>query len=79
MCVGSVSNAASASERELLPTVVVPRHYGLSLEPDLTSHTFQGTVSIDVDVQQDTETITLHAWDIVVQKVALLQDLQTLW
>lgn len=79
MCVGSASASTSASERELLPTVVVPRHYRLSLEPDLANYTFQGAVSIDFDVQDDTDTITLHAWDIEVQKATLLHDSQELW
>ncbi|KAE8844596.1 hypothetical protein P3342_002106 [Pyrenophora teres f. teres] len=46
--------------REVLPTNVKPLHYDLTLEPDFANFTYQGTVTIDLDVVDDTTSITLN-------------------
>ncbi|KAI5862098.1 peptidase family M1-domain-containing protein [Durotheca rogersii] len=46
--------------RELLPTNVLPRHYDVTMEPDFDKFTFEGKVLIDFDVQEDTDSISLH-------------------
>ena len=35
--------------REVLPTNVVPRHYGLTLEPDFEKFKFNGTGELKAD------------------------------
>jgi len=44
-----------------LPTGVVPRHYQIRLEPDLTAHTFVGNVNIEVEVDSTTTQMVLNA------------------
>lgn len=40
--------AASVSQgREVLPKNVKPKHYNLTLEPDLDKHEYSGTVQIE--------------------------------
>ncbi|XP_031562809.1 endoplasmic reticulum aminopeptidase 2-like, partial [Actinia tenebrosa] len=43
-----------------LPTNVVPIHYDLYLHPNLTTDTFNGNVSVLVEVNKDTEYILIH-------------------
>ncbi|KAI0514802.1 peptidase family M1-domain-containing protein [Xylaria bambusicola] len=50
--------------RELLPTNVIPRHYDVTLEPDFKKFTFEGKVVVDFDVQEDTQSISLHTIEI---------------
>eukprot|EP00930_Biecheleria_cincta_P105887 TRINITY_DN9895_c0_g1_i3.p1 TRINITY_DN9895_c0_g1~~TRINITY_DN9895_c0_g1_i3.p1 ORF type:complete len:886 (-),score=194.02 TRINITY_DN9895_c0_g1_i3:264-2921(-) len=58
--------SASRGDRVLLPSDVVPEKYDLTLEPDLEQSTFEGTVKITVDVQVATETVMLHAKELVI-------------
>jgi len=51
--------ADSAAYR--LPTTVLPRHYRLTLEPDLGAATFAGDVEIDLSVEGATSSIVLNA------------------
>lgn len=57
--------------REVLPTNVRPTHYDLSLEPDLEAFTYTGSVVIDLDVLEDTSSITLNTIDITVKHAKL--------
>ncbi|GAP86043.1 putative aminopeptidase 2 [Rosellinia necatrix] len=50
--------------RELLPTNVIPRHYDVTLEPDFEKFTFEGKVVIDFDVQEETQSISLHTLEL---------------
>lgn len=59
-----MGGAVNVHGRELLPTNVVPRHYDLTLEPDFKTLTFEGTVIIDLDVADDSKTISLHTIDL---------------
>ena len=58
------------SDRHRLPTGVTPRRYELEIAPDLTAATFEGTVDIDAEVTEATDTIVLHAVDL---------ELSTVW
>ncbi|KAJ3499160.1 hypothetical protein NLG97_g560 [Lecanicillium saksenae] len=58
------TSAANVPERDLLPTNVVPRHYQLELEPDFGNFTFNGKVIIDIDVAEDSDSITLNTLEI---------------
>ncbi|CAK7268956.1 Aminopeptidase 2 mitochondrial [Sporothrix epigloea] len=55
--------------RELLPADVVPKHYDLTLEPDFSKFTFEGTVVIDLDVVNDTSSVSLHTLELDVHSV----------
>lgn len=50
--------------REILPANVIPRHYNLTLEPDFKKHTYEGTVIIDLDVAEDTTSISLNTLEL---------------
>lgn len=68
------SSAVNITARELLPTNVVPKHYDLTLEPDLTKFTFDGTVTIDVDVAEDSTSISLHTLELDIHSVKVSAD-----
>ncbi|CAN8099109.1 unnamed protein product [Discula destructiva] len=58
------SSSTNVAGRELLPTNVVPKHYDLTLEPDLTKFTFDGTVVVDLDVAEDSTSFSLHTLEL---------------
>ena len=53
-----------------LPTNVVPRHYQLEIRPDLVAATFDGEVTITVEVNEPTDRIVLNALDLEIRDVA---------
>lgn len=50
--------------REILPANVIPRHYDLTLEPNFDKLTYEGRVVIDMDVVEDTNTISLNTLEL---------------
>ncbi|KAF2810509.1 uncharacterized protein BDZ99DRAFT_416964 [Mytilinidion resinicola] len=50
--------------REVLPKNVKPLHYHLTLEPNLETFEYEGTVVIDLDVVEDTTEIALNTIDL---------------
>ena len=66
--------AVKAPARELLPTNVVPRHYHVTLEPNFSNFTFDGSVVIDLDVAKDSKNISLHTLEIDIHSAKLLQE-----
>src|SRR5260370_8396835 len=46
------------------PRNVIPKRYGITIEPDLGHETFRGDETIDVDVTEAVSAITLHAIDL---------------
>ncbi|QDS67523.1 hypothetical protein FKW77_002279 [Venturia effusa] len=50
--------------REILPANVKPVHYHLTLEPNLETFEYKGTVVIDLDVVEDTTSISLNTLDL---------------
>ncbi|KAG5280989.1 hypothetical protein AALO_G00066240 [Alosa alosa] len=54
-----------------LPTTVVPVHYDILLQPNLTTMTFQGSVSITMTPQQDTDKLVLHSSDLKISRATL--------
>ncbi|PWY85970.1 lysine aminopeptidase apsA [Aspergillus heteromorphus CBS 117.55] len=50
--------------REVLPTNVKPLHYDLTLEPNFETFKYDGTVVIDLDVAEDTTSISLNSNEI---------------
>ena len=57
-----------------LPTNVTPVRYYLRLEPDILGNTFNGCVAIDLDINNHTLSIVLHALDLDVQDAAVLVE-----
>jgi aminopeptidase 2 len=76
---GAGPGSSAAPVRELLPANVVPRHYDLTLEPDLAKFTFEGTVVIDVDVAEDSKSISLHTFEIDIHSASLKSGDQVIW
>ena len=55
-----------------LPTTVLPRHYRLTLAPDLGLATFAGEVAIDLVIEGDTSDIVLNAAELEITSATLL-------
>ncbi|ROT40104.1 aminopeptidase [Sodiomyces alkalinus F11] len=64
-------SATTTLDHGLLPTNVVPRHYDLTLEPHFETLKFDGSVKIDLDVAEDSRTITLHELEIEIKHASL--------
>jgi aminopeptidase N len=62
---------AGAANRIVLPSNVTPSHYDVTVSTDAAHLTFTGTVKIDVDVKQASQTIELNAADMTFSRVAL--------
>src|SRR4051812_29338626 len=54
-----------------LPKQVIPRHYALRIQPDLTARTTTGTARIDVDVQVPVREFVLNALELEITSAAL--------
>ena len=70
------TNFASAnSEREILPKTLKPVHYDLVIEPHLEEATeFDGTLVIDLDVLEETSSITLNAIDLEISRTEVVTE-----
>ena len=64
--------------REILPGNVIPRHYDLTLEPDFKNFTFDGTVVVDLDVVEDTTSISLNTLEIEIHSTRILSSSETI-
>lgn len=54
---------------ERLPTNVIPKHYAVSLTKiDLEKHTFEGQVTVQVQVNEATKDVKLNASELVVSE-----------
>ncbi|KAL5121789.1 Aminopeptidase 2 mitochondrial [Pleosporales sp. CAS-2024a] len=63
--------AAIAAAREVLPTNVKPLHYHLTLEPNFDDFSYAGTVVIDLDVNQDTSSISLNTNELTIHSATV--------
>ncbi|KAK4217715.1 peptidase family M1-domain-containing protein [Rhypophila decipiens] len=72
-----VTGGVNIQARELLPTNVIPRHYHVTLEPDFKKLTFDGTVLIDLDVADDSKSISLHTLELDIHNAKVLSGGQT--
>jgi len=61
-----------ASEADYrLPRTVIPRHYDLTLTPDLEAATFGGHVVIDVDVVEPVDRVVLNTAELTIHTASL--------
>lgn len=64
--------------REILPANVKPLHYDLTLEPDFEKFTYEGKVAIELDVVEDTTSITLNTIELTIHSTSVSQDGKTI-
>jgi aminopeptidase N len=55
-----------------LPDVARPTHYAVHIAPDATKFTFDGHVTIDIEILKPTTTITLNAADMTISSAGLV-------
>ncbi|KAJ5287790.1 hypothetical protein N7478_003476 [Penicillium angulare] len=67
-----VSGSTNVQGREVLPTNVKPLHYDLTLEPNFEKFTYNGTVTIDLNVNEDTDFISLNSNEINIHSATVL-------
>ncbi|KAI3406353.1 APE2 [Candida oxycetoniae] len=69
---GEESGAQVApQEREVLPTNIKPLHYDLTLEPNFDTFKFSGVETIDFQVNERTDFITLNSLEIEIHEAKL--------
>ncbi len=73
-----VAGGVNSPARELLPANVIPRHYHVTLEPNFEKFTFDGTVAIDLDVAEDSKSISLHTLELDIHSSKITSDGQTI-
>jgi len=64
--------------REILPGNVIARHYDVTLEPDFKKLTFEGKVTVDLDVVEDTTSISLNTLELDIHSTLVLAGSQTI-
>jgi aminopeptidase 2 len=67
-----------ANEREILPANVVPRHYNLTLEPNFKESRYEGTVIIDLEVAEDSSSISLNTLEPDIHSTKILSGSVTI-
>ncbi|EGP86157.1 uncharacterized protein MYCGRDRAFT_73926 [Zymoseptoria tritici IPO323] len=58
--------------REVLPKNVKPLHYDLTLEPNFETFKYDGAVEIELDVVEDTTSISVNSLDIDIKETKVL-------
>ncbi|KAF2033830.1 hypothetical protein EK21DRAFT_108620 [Setomelanomma holmii] len=71
-------SATIAAAREVLPTNVKPIHYDLTLEPNFEDFTYEGKVTIDLDVDEDTTSISLNTNEVTIHSTKVTTGDQTI-
>src|SRR5450830_1170899 len=67
----AVPAASAALPTTQLPRGVRPTHYDVALTPDAAHSSFAATVTITLQVQQPTDTITLNATDLAFSRASI--------
>ena len=70
--------AAAAAPAEVPPTLpgrlpfgIEPLHYALTVHPDAPNLAFTGSVAIDIDVQRASDSLTLNAADLTIDRATI--------
>ncbi|KAI5969501.1 APE2 [Candida margitis] len=73
MCLKTSGTGSQANPqgREVLPTNVTPLHYDLTLEPNFDTFKFNGQETIDFQVNERTDYITLNSLEIDIKEAKL--------
>ncbi|QLG70515.1 hypothetical protein HG535_0A04550 [Zygotorulaspora mrakii] len=67
-----MSSAAPSDKREVLPSNVTPLHYDLEVEPNFETFKFDGSVKIDLKVnEKDVDTVQLNLIDIEIHSAKI--------
>lgn len=61
-----------------LPEHIQPEHYFLLLEPNFENDTFNGTVTLEFTVVEETQNITLHAYQLEIDESKISLDDSTI-
>jgi aminopeptidase 2 len=64
--------------REILPANVIPRHYDVTLEPDFTKLTYEGQITVDLDVVEDSTSISLNTLELDIHSTKVLSGQETI-
>lgn len=64
--------------REILPANVIPRHYDLTMEPDFEKFTYEGTVIVDLDVVEDSNSVSLNTVELKIHSTKIISGSQTI-
>ncbi|CAI5757743.1 unnamed protein product [Candida verbasci] len=67
----STSSSTNIQDREVLPTNVKPLHYDLTLEPIFENFKFNGEETIEFDVNEETNYITLNSLEIDIHEAKI--------
>lgn len=67
----STSTSIMSDKRLLLPQNVKPLHYDLTMHPDLDNYTYTGSVGIDLQVNEDSNSISLNTLDLELSNIKL--------
>jgi len=68
------ANSSTGQTTTQLPRSIRPAHYDVALKPDAKALSFDGKVSISIEVLQPTNSITLNAAELAFAKVVLSKD-----
>jgi aminopeptidase 2 len=60
--------------REILPANVIPKHYDLTVEPDFNKLTYEGSVIIDLDVAEDSTSISLNTLELDIHSTKIRSE-----
>ena len=60
--------------REILPGNVIPRHYDITLEPDFKTLTYKGAIVVDLDVAEDSTSVSLNTLDLEIHSTKVLSE-----
>lgn len=69
---GGSGDAGADSRNTRLPRHILPRHYRISLEPDLERATFSGTADIAIEILEPTSQIVLNSAELEISGAWLL-------
>jgi aminopeptidase 2 len=67
----AMGGTVNITGRELLPVNVKPLHYDLTLEPNFDTLKYGGRVIIDLDVVEDSTTVSLHTLELELGDISM--------
>ena len=71
MCRADNRTTLEIPSKVRLPGTVVPKHYSLTLRPDLTAFTFTGDEVVDISVKQPVNEIVLNASELTISRAVV--------